>query len=213
MKACTIIVVMWLCFGSIQAQQIIEKHIDFSGKESLSMKIQIADSINIQTWNKNEVYVKASVNVNDNKDNEGYETSFGDENNKVVIKANFRDNYFKGKRNCCNQTDIYWQIYVPEKARFSLETIDGNVTITGQTGEMTVKSISGFIDLAVPANKKADIDFSTISGRMYSNLDLNGDNVHTGMPVKITEKINNGGDPIKLETISGDIFFRKSNGN
>ncbi len=213
MKAGTIIVVTWLCFGSMQAQQIIEKHIDFSGKESLSMKIQIADSINIQTWNKNEVYVKASVNVNDNKDNEGYETSFGDQDNKVVIKANFRDNYFKGKRNCCNETDIYWQIYVPEKSRFSLETIDGNVTITGQTGEMTVKSISGFIDLAVPANKKADIDFSTISGRMYSNLDLTGDNVHTGMPVKITEKINNGGDPIKLETISGDIFFRKSGGN
>jgi hypothetical protein len=29
--------------------------------------------------------------------------------------------------------------------------------------------------------------------------------------LKINEKLNNGGDPIRLETISGDIFFRKSN--
>jgi hypothetical protein len=213
MKTYTILIVVWLCFGTIQAQQIIEKRIDFSGKESLSLKIQIADSITVQTWNKNEVYVKASVNINDNKDNESYVTSFDETGDNVAVKANFKDNYFKGKKNCCNETDIYWQIFIPEKTKFSVETINADVTITGQTKEMNVKSISGYIDLAVPASKKADIDFSTISGRMYSDLDLALNKMHTGIPLKITEKLNNGGDPIKLETISGDIFFRKSNVN
>jgi len=55
------------------------------------------------------------------------------------------------------------------------------------------------------------IDFSTISGRMYSNHELALSKLHSGIPLKITERLNNGGDPIKLETISGDIFFRKSN--
>ena len=88
MKTGTILVVVWLCFGTIQAQQIIEKHIDFSGKESLSLKIQIADSINVQRWNKNEVYVKASININDNKDNDSYVTSFDETGNNVAVKAN-----------------------------------------------------------------------------------------------------------------------------
>jgi DUF4097 and DUF4098 domain-containing protein YvlB len=73
---------------------------------------------------------------------------------------------------------------------------------------MNVKSISGYIDLTEPASKNADIDFSTISGRMYSNHELALSKAHTGIPLKINEKLNNGGDPVKLETISGDIYFR-----
>jgi|ERR1035437_456150 hypothetical protein len=208
MKTATILVVLWMCFATSQAQQIIEKHMDFSGKESLSMKIQIADSISIQTWNKNEVYIKASVNVNENKDNEAYITSFDDSGKTILVKANFKDDYFKGKKNCCNITDIFWQIYVPEKTKFSVETINADVTITGQTTEMNIKSISGYIDLTEPAGKHADIDFSTVSGRMYSNHELALNKAHNGIPLKINEKLNNGGDPIRLETISGDIYFR-----
>ncbi|MGA2407973.1 MAG: hypothetical protein ABSF81_14650 [Bacteroidales bacterium] len=211
MKTYTILVVVWLCYSSLQAQQIIEKHIDFSGKESVSLKIQIADSINLQTWNENEVYVKASVNVNENKDNDAYITSFEEAGNTVVVNAKFKDKYFKGKNNCCNNTDIYWQIFIPEKSKFSIETINADITITGQTRAMNIKSISGYIDLAVPASKQADLDFSTISGRMYSDLELALNKPHSGVPLKIAEKLNNGGDQIKLETISGDIFFRKSN--
>ena len=115
-----------------------------------------------------------------------------------------------GRRNCCNETDIYWQVYIPEKTKFSVETINADVTINGKTGDMNVKSISGYIDLSEPVDKKANLDFSTISGRMYSNHELALNKMHSGIPMKITEKINNGGDLIKLETISGDIFFRKS---
>jgi predicted membrane protein len=211
MRRYTILVVVWLCFVPIQAQQIIEKHLDFSGKESVMLKIQIADSINIQTWKKNEVYVKASVNINENKDNEAYMTSFDEAGNSLVVNAKFREKYFSGKNNCCNTTDIYWQVFIPEKTRFSVETINANVTITGQTREMSVKSISGYIDLAVPENRDAELEFSTISGTMYSNHELALNKSHRGIPSKIAEKLNNGGVPLKLETISGDIFFRKAN--
>ncbi|MCX6253889.1 MAG: DUF4097 family beta strand repeat-containing protein [Bacteroidia bacterium] len=211
MKSGTILIVIWLCLGSIQAQQITEKHIDFSGKESLTLNIQIADSINLHTWNKNEVFVTASVNINNNKDNEAYTTSFDESGNTVVVSGKFKDKYFKEKNNCCNTTDIYWQVYLPEKTDFKIETINANITIAGQTEEMSVKSISGYIDLAVPVNRKADIDFSTISGTIYSNHELALNKMHTGVPTRIVEKLNNGGAPVKLETISGDIFFRKSN--
>jgi hypothetical protein len=211
MKTYGLLVTFWLCLCQAQAQQIIEKHIGFSGKEALSLKIQIADSINILTWNKDEVYVKGSVNINDNKDNAAYETTFDETGSKVVVNASFRESYFKGKKNCCNESEIYWVVYMPENTRFSVETIDANITVRGKTKEMNVKSISGFIDLAVPSGKQANLDFSTISGRMYSNLDITGVKTRSGIPMKINEKLNSGGDLIKLETISGDIFIRKSN--
>lgn len=211
MKTYILLVVSWLCLCPLHAQQIIEKHLSFSGKDALSLKIQIADSINVQTWNKDEVYVKASVNINDNKDNAAYETSFYDDGNKVVVKANFREKYFQGRKDCCNESEIYWVVYIPENTRFSVETINANITVRGKTKEMNVKSISGFIDLAVPAAKQADLDFSTISGRIYTDLGITGSKGRSGIPMKINEKLNSGGDLIKLETISGDIFIRKSN--
>jgi hypothetical protein len=211
MKKYAILVVLWLCFSTIQAQQKIEKHIDFSGKESVVLNIQIADSITIHTWDKNEVFVTASVNINENKDNEAYMTSFDEKGNTVIVTAKFKDQYFKGRNNCCNETDIYWQVYIPAKTGFSIETINANITIDGQTEQMKVKSISGYIDLSSPANMKADIDFSTISGMIYTNHELSLEKMHTGIPVKISDKLNSGGVPVKLETISGDIFFRKSN--
>jgi DUF4097 and DUF4098 domain-containing protein YvlB len=76
---------------------------------------------------------------------------------------------------------------------------------------MDVKSISGYIDLSLPADKRADLEFLTISGRMYSNHELELKETNSGIPIKLKEKLNNGGEQIKLETISGDIFFRKSN--
>ncbi len=210
MKIVISIILVWLCFVPAQAQKKIEKHMEFSGKEILKLKIQIADSITLHTWKKNEVFVTASINVNDNKDNEAYETSFDESGNSLVINARFNDKYFKGKKNCCTTSDIWWQIYMPDNTAFSIETINANVTITGVTEEMNVKSISGYVDLAVPANRQADIEFSTISGTIYSNHELALNKTHSSVPSVIKEKLNNGGPAIKLETISGDIFFRKS---
>lgn len=195
----------------IHAQEIIEKHMDYSPKKSVVLNLQIADSITIRTWDKNELYVKASVNINENKDNAAYETTFNDTGTSLNVDAHFSDKYFKGKKNCCNEAEISWEVYVPQNAELSLETINGNVTITGQTKDVYIKSISGFIDMAVPGSKNANVDFSTISGTMYSNHDFSIEKDHRGIPSRISQKLNNGGDKIKLETISGDIFFRKSN--
>jgi hypothetical protein len=211
MRTSAVLIVVWLCFTSAEAQVITEKHIDFSGKESVDMNIQIADSINLHTWNKNEVFVTASANINDNKDNDGYVISFEEIGNSVVINGKFKDQYFKGRDNCCNKTDIYWEVFIPEKTAFNIETINGNITIDGVTDEIFAKSISGFIDLAAPTDRQADIRFSTITGTIYSNHKLVTESRHSGIPSVIRENLNNGGSPVTLETISGDIFFRKSN--
>jgi hypothetical protein len=210
MKKFAFFIATWLCFANSQAQQITEKHLSFSGKENLNLNVQIADSIDIQTWNKDEVYLKASVNINENKDNEAYLISFNETGNTIEVKANFKKDYFKGKDGSCCESDIRWKLMVPEKIHFSLETINGNITIAGDTRGMNVKSISGFIDLAVPETRQADVELSTISGTVYSNHALVLKEMNKSSHSIIKEQLNNGGPLIKLETISGDIFFRKS---
>jgi hypothetical protein len=211
MKTLAIIIIVWLGFSTTQAQQKIEKHLGFSGKEDIVLKIQIADSIRLQTWDKNEVFVTASVNINENKDNDAYITSFDDMGNTIVVSAKFRDNYFKGRNDCCNKSNIYWQVFVPEKAVFSIETINADIIITGETEKMTVKTISGYIDLSFPMSRPANLEFSTVSGTVYTNHYLLPERMSREVPTVIREKMNNGGSLVKLETISGDIFFRRSN--
>ena len=192
------------------AQKTIEKHINFSGKEKLILNIQIADSIKVHTWNKPEVFAKASVNVNDNEDNDAYMTSFDEAGKDVEIKANIQDGYYREKKHCCTNTEITWELFIPEKTVFSIETINGDIMIDGVTTEINAKTISGFIDLAMADNRKADLEMKTISGTLYTDLDINTSSSENSIPVVVKHKLNNGGDPVNLETISGDIFVRKS---
>lgn len=207
-KLIYILIVNIFCLGA-NAQMKIEKHIDFTGKKNAEFNIQISDSINVHTWNKNEVYVLGSVNINDNKDNEAYKTTFQESGDKVIVKAEFDDDYFKGKKNCCNESEINWTVYVPEKADIKVETINADITVTGNTGSLNLKTISGFIDLTYAENKAADLEFSTISGTVYTNHNLTSSNSKSGMPSHMKYHLNNSGEMVRLETISGDIFFRK----
>jgi hypothetical protein len=204
-----VILALWVMVSPIMAQKDIEKTIGFSGKQSIEMNIQIADSINIETWNRPEIQVSASINLNDNEDNDAYETSFNETGNKVVIKANIKKEYFK-EHNCCCKGMIIWKVMIPENTPINVETIDGNITVKGKTTEISAKSISGFIDWEVTPGRKADLEMKTISGTMYSDMALSNQNGTNGIPQVISENLNGGGIPVTLETISGDIFCRKS---
>lgn len=210
-----------LCIGLLpaRAQKIIEKHIAFSPRNFVSMNFQISDSIHIVTWKKDEVYIKSSIDVNDNQDNDDYKMVFDETGNTIDVSAHLEtDGNRRSKRDsgncccCCNyRTKIYHEVYIPENADFSVETINGNIIINGNTAEIRAKSISGFIDLAIAPDRKADLRMHTITGTMYSNIDL-----PTSRHIKqvgggsITAELNGGGGKsIELETISGNIFFRK----
>ena len=209
MKRILYISILCLLSASLNAQLKIDKRLDYSGKNRIVLDIQISDSIKIITWERNEVYLTASVNINDNLDNDAYETEFSDSGSSIIVKARFKEDYFKGKKNNCVESEINWVAYIPEQADLSVESINADITITGQTGPMNIKSISGFIDLTVPVSRPASLDFSTITGTVYTNHLLTSLDKRSGMPSGIRTNLNYGGQTIKLETISGDIFFRK----
>ena len=206
---------------TVEAQKIVEKHMNFSSGKSIDLDIQIADSIRIITWNKNEVYAKMSVDINDNKGNDYYKVNFDESSSEISVSSKFD---MPHGRNCCGdsadchcncncRSRIYLDVYVPEKAAFRVKTINGSITITDRTGEIRAESISGFIDLALPATQKTDLRMNTVSGTMYSDFDFQsegGRGRHVGGTSVESELNGGGGTSVVLKTISGNIFLRKA---
>lgn len=221
MKKYGFLALLCIGFSTTRAQKIIDKHIPFSPKDFVAMNFQISDSIRIMTWKKDEVYIHSSIDVNDNQDNDDYKMVFEESGQMVNVSARLETDNIRRRRSakdsgkdcccCCNyRTHITHVVYVPENVDFSVETINGNITIVGNTAEIRAKSISGYIDLAVSPDRKADLKMHTITGTMYSNIELPASRrikqVGGGM---VRAELNDGGKSIDLETISGDIFFRK----
>jgi DUF4097 and DUF4098 domain-containing protein YvlB len=110
-------------------------------------------------------------------------------------------------------SDIYFEIKAPNKIDLRLESIAGNIEIQGFAGKLFAKTISGFVDLAWAASRGADLEMKTIAGEVFSNFDVALENQKKNSPVGylLKGKINGGGVPVHLESISGNIYLRKAN--
>ena len=138
MKYSLLIALVLAASAPVRAQKVIEKHIELPANGFVSMNFQISDSIRIITWKKNEVYVKSTIDVNDNKNNDDYKETFSESANMVNVTANLDDhcNTFHSRRRstdsgnrssdsnkdcCCNcgcEENIYHVIYIPENTDF-----------------------------------------------------------------------------------------------
>lgn len=96
-----------------------------------------------------------------------------------------------------------------------LSTISGDIDIVfaslSKDRSVSIASISGEIDVKVPATAGMDIELSTVSGNIYSDFDFPADDKKMkrigGNSVKT--QLNGGGASIKLSNVSGNIYLRK----
>jgi hypothetical protein len=201
-----ILAALWMIVSPVMAQKHIEKTISVHEKQFVEVNVEIADSISIETWNRPEIQIIASVNINDNADNDAYEISFNEGEREVIIKAGIKKDYFHVSNYCKGL--ITWKIIIPENKPFHVETINGNITIKGKTAKINAKSISGFIDLELPSDCKASLEMKTLMGKIYSDLELGNQTSDYHSPESVSTDFNGGGIPVTLETITGDIFCR-----
>ena len=208
-------ILMVATLGTAFSQKVITKKVDVTGKK-MEMKFDFADSIRIEAWNKNTVELEVSVNIDNNRFNEYYklnENSFSGDID-LVEKIDFEAiKKIKGTGNNCNfDKMIRYKLKVPANLEFSLKTISGQVEMIGTLGKMSVNSISGFIDYSIPSSMKARINLSTITGDVYSNMkfDTEESKDMNWVGTKRDLTLNGGTQPVKLETVSGNIYLRKS---
>ena len=106
--------------------------------------------------------------------------------------------------------------------------VSGPVVANAISGDITVRFtnlrpepssisvVSGDLDVTLPSNSKTTIAMRSISGELYTDLDLNlgktvgNEEMRQVGGTTVNGTLNGGGTPINLKTISGDVFVRKA---
>lgn len=196
------------------SQKVIDQKIEVDGKKT-ELKLDFADNIKIEAWDNNYIEFHAIANIDDNQYNDFYDLKVNKMSGKteVVEKIDFdgiKDK--KGEKNLCNfEMDIEYSLKIPKNLNFNVNTISGEIELVACEGTMNVNSVSGFIDYSVPEELNANIDLSTVTGDVYSNVSFDDGDSDEISWVGTNRKLrmNGGNNDIKLKTVSGDIYLRK----
>lgn len=184
--------------------------------------LPFARKITVKTWDKQEVLFKTSIKaeneevakihemtVNEGSDALRIKTDYADTKDKHRNFCGCEENQHKGSWNCLC-LEVNYDIYLPVNAVLKMETINGNIEVRGMEGDIHLETINGFIDIAYNIGTKTDINFSTINGEIYTDFDINKKGNLRKFSKDIKTQLNGGGPELALETINGDIYFRKA---
>jgi len=173
--------------------------------------------------------MKVRVEINRGKLNDALRVETASQPKEVSMKTDFDQELIKqGKReNCqgnhytqyndrgnvvCSQID--YKIFVPRQAGLKVETISGNIHIQDADGAVYAKSISGFVDMNWSGSKGANVLMKSITGELYSDLDIHFTNKRDKPAVvgyELAGTLNGGGAEVRLESISNNIYLRRKN--
>lgn len=232
MKTLLLFLLTTLLTGYGFAQKIIDNKTPYKPDQLVNLNLKFADSIQVRYWDKAEVSVRIAVTINGGRLNDALLVETKSTDTEVFLKTDFdRDMLKQGKAEDCpgNKAStwrtemngqayyvcstINYQVYLPRKARLRLETINGNIDIEGATEAVFAKTISGFVDLNWPGTKGANLALKTVTGEVYSDLNIDFKNKRQQNPMVgylLEGSVNGGGPEVRLESISNNVYVRKS---
>ncbi|MDJ0644823.1 MAG: hypothetical protein QNJ57_02465 [Flavobacteriaceae bacterium] len=226
-----------LSFGIAQAQKVIEKTIDYKD-QFVELDVQFASEIEVKTWDKPDVYFKASIFIKDAKYlelfeldiNEGTSSIFIVSNAKKVFKKHWDDykKKYPGRKGWYNSTEDPWYefnyvLYVPKNAKFKVSSINGDLKSEVIEGEFIADLINGDIDIAEYTGSlelktingeidlkmiNADLIAETIHGDIYADEKLKFSSKDRHVGQKIWGRTVNGKNRLRLNTINGNMYLR-----
>lgn len=223
-------VVLSLVTNAVFSQKIIEKKFPWSSAQTVDLNLKFADSIQVRYWDKAEVSVRIAVVINNGRLNDALTVESGSTADEITLKTDFDQNILKkGKVEDCpgskhswrtehNGTEYYvcskinYQVYLPKNAKLKLETINGNIDIKGASGPVFAKTISGYVDLSWPKAKGANVAMKTITGEVYTDLDIDLKTKKQKNPIVgylLEGTVNGGGPEVRLESISNNVYVRR----
>jgi hypothetical protein len=227
MKKIINLVFILLITVSVNAQRKVEKSVKVSKNQELFVHFKFAQNIEVKQWNQNKIEVRATVNLNNGEGDKHFSLKSSESGNQVKIYSDF-GNYFKRKRNWDRNytTEINYVVYVPKNATLKVKSISGslesdsyygdlstdlvsgNITIKKYNGEMQLKTVSGDVDVAISS---ARINAKTVTGTIYSDLKIDKSyNQNRSYSSKVRGTVNNGSVELRMTTVSGNIYMRKS---
>jgi len=229
MKNIVMLILLWTAYmGNVcLAQKVVTKSFAYQKGQEVKLHLKFGKHIQVHAWNKNTVEVKTTYKINNGKLDDAFIINSGHNSNSIWVNTDLDEHKLKDVNcNDCNGInnhfstfngnrvcmDITYEVRAPAKAVLHINSISADMDIKGMTGPVYARTISGFVDMNWPASHGAHISMKSISGELYSNLPIQFENKHQTMaPVGYTLRgtLKNGGPDLHLESISGNIYFRK----
>lgn len=221
---------------SLSAQKIIEKNINYSG-QFIDLEVKFASDIEVKTWDKSTVYLKADITTKDGKFIDLYNLDIKESSSSITIAEEaipvfkaFQEEWDKNHPGAKNrgfmEDDTYefnYVLYVPKNARFKVSSINGDLKAEVIEGNFTAELINGNIDIKT---YDGDMDLQTINGEIdlvMKNSRLVAETIHGNiyadekLNLKVTDryvgqKVEGSFDKathrLKLNTINGNMYLR-----
>ncbi|GGG12609.1 hypothetical protein GCM10011344_11640 [Dokdonia pacifica] len=193
MKKIILVVIIVIGF-QLNAQKSIEKKIPIDNATNISIDFPYASFIDINTWAKDEVYIKATVTIDDGKLNDHFEFEVKKRLNTLYIEASYGKLFKKekgffsflsnkdastiikigneenGNQNSVNGISIktVYTIFVPQNLNVELNSNSANVTIPLFDGNLVTDIISGTIQVGT---HHGDMTLKTVSGSITIKID------------------------------------------
>ena len=235
MKNIIITAFLGLVTLTLSAQKVIEKNFDYSG-QSIDLDVKFANNIEVKTWDKNTVYFKADITIEDGKYLDKFKLDIAENNSSLSIASNVKDVFdaFKAEweKTRPNKKGYYFEgdsyefnyvLYVPKGATFAVSSINGDLASDYIEGDFTADLINGDIEIK---KYNGDMDLKTINGEIdlvMKDSRLVAETIHgniyadEGLNLTVSDRyvgqkgegrFDNATHRLQLNTINGNMYLR-----
>ncbi|MCA8831798.1 DUF4097 family beta strand repeat-containing protein [Hymenobacter pini] len=212
------------------AQTVTEQHAPVAPTQAVLLNLKFANTIRVRPATDGQLRVRATVNINQNTLNDAFRLNLSRTDSQLTVTADLDQQrlaqatpgtcpdsaswYYGGKNSARVCADIVCEVTLPANTSLRLSTINGNVEVQGLTGPLSAKSISGFVDVSWPANCSAQVALKSITGEVYTSPSVafqQQQRYSSPVGYEVRGTLRGGTGPaLRLESISGNVFFREA---
>jgi DUF4097 and DUF4098 domain-containing protein YvlB len=183
-------------FAFAQLREDFERTIPFNRGGSFRIENRNGD-IEVATWNESSVKIQAEKTAKSEEGLKSLEIRVEGSGDNVSVETVYR-----GWR---NHGEVSYRILLPEEARVSVATANGEVTVRGIHGRVEAHSVNGAVTVE---EVEGAIDAETTNGSIRAGYRKAADGTHrfstTNGSVRIYLPADAGGE-IDAETVNGSI--------
>jgi len=208
--------------------EVIEISLPIQTSQKAILNLKFAEKIEVKSWNKKELFIRAHIDINHGLMNEAHEVDTVITDQAIRISTGFDEDileksafnncdgknktqYRRGSRGYSICHTINYEVFLPPDTDVEIETISGDIAIADMQNEVIAESVSGTVDVTITKNQKADILLETVSGRAYTDppmLPVEENGMRLLLSRKISNQLNGGGKPVHLKSVSGNVNLR-----
>lgn len=216
-----------LAFAQVET---IEKSYAYTGQK-LDIDLNFGTEVILKSWDKNEISVKITYEINEGKDNEVMDWKVNDRNGELIVEIELDSKKLEKLGDCCcnSKNGNYWsgrgskgdrvcvdikvEVMMPGKSDVKIKTIVADVAVEGFSGNLDLETVTGQINLLWAKGAGAEVNIETVNGGIYTNMDLEMEK-EKGLPKISSHKLNatykSGGKSLNLKTVTSDIYLKAS---